>query len=130
MKTSIRQQTQNNRHGAVTVEFAMVFPVILLMFVGSVEMASLHYARHTMGYAAYEAARKAAIPGGSPSLGQTAGMQQLNMVGLGTGAQVIVTQTSTAVTAEVRIPSSNFSWGPISYFVNFIAKERCTLLRE
>ncbi|MFM8474295.1 MAG: TadE/TadG family type IV pilus assembly protein [Planctomycetaceae bacterium] len=130
MKRSVGQQAKTRRRGAVTVEFAMVFPVILLMFTGSIEMASLHYARHSMGYAAYEAARKAAIPGSTPAIGQNAGMQHLNLVGLGTGAQVTVTQNSTAVTAEVRIPSSNFSWGPISYLANFIAVERCTLLRE
>ena len=130
MKRSVEQQVQRRRRGAVTVEFAMVFPVILLMFTGSIEMASLHYARHSMGFAAYEAARKAAIPGSTPARGQTAGMQHLNKVGLSTGAQVTVTQNSTAVTAEVRIPSSNFSWGPISYLANFVAVERCTMLKE
>jgi Flp pilus assembly protein TadG len=130
VKRSVSDQAKTHRRGAVTVEFAMVFPVILLLFTGSIEMASLHYAKHSMGYAAYEAARKASIPGSTPARGQAAGMQQLELVGLGTGAQVVVTQTSTAVTAEVRIPSSQFSWGPLGYFANFIAVERCTLLRE
>lgn len=130
MKKLVKQRPETNRRGAVTVEFAMVFPLILLMFFGSIEMASLHYARHTMGYAAYEAARKAAIPGSSTAVGQAAGLHQLNLVGLGPGAQVIVTQTATDVTAEVRIPSSSFSWGPVSYFLDFVAVERCKLIRE
>ena len=86
MKKLVKQRPETNRRGAVTVEFAMVFPLILLMFFGSIEMASLHYARHTMGYAAYEASRKAAIPGSSTAVGQAAGLHQLNLVGLGPGA--------------------------------------------
>jgi Flp pilus assembly protein TadG len=114
----------------VTVEFAMVLPVILLMFLGSIELASLQYARHSMGYAAYEAARKGSIPGCSQAYAEQSAMQQLALVDLQQGAQVTVTQTTSTVSAEVKVPSSMFSWGPIGYFADFVVVERCTLIRE
>jgi hypothetical protein len=118
------------RRGAVTVEFAMVLPVILLMFLGSIEMASFQYARHSMGYAAYEAARKGSIPGCTAEMSRTAAMQQLALVGLAEGAEVVVNQNALTVSTEVRVPSSRFSWGPVGYFADVIVVERCTLVRE
>lgn len=123
-------RTEDTRRGAVTVEFAMVLPVILIMFLGSIEMASLQYARHTMGYAAYEAARKGSIPGCTVEMSHSAGMQQLAIAGLDDGAEVVVNQNALTVTVEVRVPSSKFAWGPIAYLLNETVIERCTLVRE
>jgi len=72
-----------NRDGVVTVEFAMVAPVIFLMFLGALEVASVNFARHAIGFAAYESARKLTIPGGTVAIGQAEGLLQLSRVGLG-----------------------------------------------
>ena len=52
----------NNRHsrrrGALTVEFAIVAPLIFLLFLGGLELTALNFARQTLGNASYEAARK------------------------------------------------------------------------
>jgi Flp pilus assembly protein TadG len=124
------RKTVEVRRGAVTVEFAMVLPVILMMFLGSIEMASLQYARHSMGYAAYEAARKGSIPGCTVEMSRAAAIQQLALVGLDDGAEVIVNQDALTVSTEVRVPSSKFAWGPVGYLLNITVVERCTLVRE
>ena len=94
------------RRGAVTVEFALVVPIILLLFFGALDIASMNFARHTIGFAAYEGARKAAIPGNTATHATTEAIRQMGLVGLGTGAAISVTQTNTAVTVSIEVPSS------------------------
>jgi Flp pilus assembly protein TadG len=124
------QRQRRNRDGVVTVEFAMVAPVIFLMFFGALEIASLNFARHAIGFAAYESARKLTIPGGTVAIGQAEGLRQLNLVGLGKGVTIEMTDSPTSITCTVRIPSSGFSWGPVGFFANYTLKETCTLTKE
>jgi len=118
------------RRGAVTVEFALVVPIILLLFFGALDIASMNFARHTIGFAAYEGARKAAIPGNTATHATTEAIRQMGLVGLGTGAAISVTQTNTAVTVSIEVPSSGFSWSPLGYFANYSIRETCTLRKE
>jgi len=118
------------RRGAVTVEFALVVPIILLLFFAALELASMNFARHTIGFAAYEGARKVAIPGGTALNATNEAMRQMGLVGLGTGAQISVTQTSTEATVRVQLPSSGFSWSPLGYFAAYSISETCTLRKE
>ena len=114
----------------MTVEFAMVAPVIFLMFLGALEVASVNFARHAIGFAAYESARKLTIPGGTVAIGQAEGLVQLSRVGLGKGVTIEITDSPSSVTATVRIPSSGFSWGPVGFFANYTLRESCTLTKE
>jgi len=118
------------RRGAVTVEFALVVPIILLLFFAALELASMNFARHTIGFAAYEGARKVAIPGGTALNATNEAMRQMGLVGLGTGAQISVTQTNTEATVRVQLPSSGFSWSPLGYFAAYSISETCTLRKE
>jgi Flp pilus assembly protein TadG len=118
------------RRGAVTVEFALVVPIILLLFFGALDLASMNFARHTIGFAAYEGARRAAIPGNTATHATTEAMRQMGLVGLGTGAVISVTQTNTEVTVSIQVPSSGFSWSPLGYFANYSIRETCTLRKE
>jgi len=118
------------RRGAVTVEFALVVPIILLLFFAALELASMNFARHTIGFAAYEGARKVAIPGGTALNATNEAMRQMGLVGLGTGAQISVTQTNTEATVRVQLPSSGFSWSPLGYFAGYSISETCTLRKE
>jgi Flp pilus assembly protein TadG len=118
------------RRGAVTVEFALVVPVILLLFFAALELASMNYARHTIGFAAYEGARRVAIPGGTEADATAEATRQMRLVGLGKDAEITVTQTVTQVTVNIRLPSSGFSWSPVGFFANYAIRERCTLRKE
>ena len=51
------------RHGAATVEFAVVLPLLVLLVFGSVELTRGLMLRHSADNAAYEAARTAIVPG-------------------------------------------------------------------
>lgn len=122
--------TGDVRRGAVTVEFAIVVPVILLLFLGGLELTSLNFARQTMGNASYEAARKMIIPGGTVAQAQAEGMRQLNLVGIGTGASITVTSSALSVTTTVSVPAGNVSWGLLRFSSGYTLKQSCTLTKE
>lgn len=112
------------------MEFAVVAPLIFLLFLGGLELTALNFARQTAGNASYEAARKMIIPGGTAAQAQAEGLRQMNMVGLGAGATVAITNTTTSVTATVSVPASNVSWGLMRFSAGYTLKQTCTLTKE
>ena len=124
------QKQPSQRSGTALVEFAVVAPLIFLLFFGGLELTALNFARQTAGNASYEAARKMIIPGGTVAQAQAEGLRQMNMVGLGNGATVTVTSTTTSVTATVRVPASSVSWGLMRFSAGYTLKQSCTLTKE
>ena len=125
-----RQSRFCHRSGTAIVEFAVVAPLIFLLFLGGLELTALNFARQTAGNASYEAARKMIIPGGTAAQAQYEGLRQMNIVGLGSGATVTVTSTTTSVTATVSVPASSVSWGLMRFSAGYTLKQTCTLTKE
>lgn len=114
----------------MTVEFAIVAPLIFLLFLGGLEITALNFARQTAGNASYEAARKLIIPGGTVAQAEAEGLRQMNIVGLGTGASVTVVHSTTSVTATVSVPASSVSWGLMRFCSGATLSQSCTLTKE
>jgi Flp pilus assembly protein TadG len=125
-----RALVTTQKRGAVTVEFAIVAPLIFLLFLGGLELTALNFARQTAGNASYEAARKLIIPGGTVAQAQAEGLRQMNIVGLGTGATVTVTSTASSATATVSVPASNVTWGLMRFSSGYMLTQSCTLTKE
>lgn len=118
------------RCGAVTVEIALVLPVIFIIFMGAIEITRLNFLRHTAANVAYEAARAVIVPGSVPAEGQAEGLALLEQVGAGNNSTVTVTRMGAdRVRAQVRIPLRNNSWGVTMFFDGVLFQE-CTLNRE
>lgn len=118
------------RRGALTVEFAIIAPVIFLLFLGGLEMTSLNFVRQTAGNASYEGARKVIIPGGTAAQAQTEALRLMNSLGVGNGASVAVTETTEQVTVTVSVPAANNSWGLVRFCGGLTLRQSCTLTRE
>jgi Flp pilus assembly protein TadG len=125
-----RHSQKYHRSGTALVEFAVVAPLIFLLFLGGLELTALNFARQTAGNASYEAARKMIIPGGTAAQAQAEGLRQMNMVGIGAGATVAITSTTTSVTATVSVPASKVSWGLIRFSSGYTLQQTCTLTKE
>lgn len=125
-----RTTTENAPAGAVAVEFALVAPVIFLLFLGAIEIASLNFVRHTAANAAYEGARKAIIAGGTATDAGQESLRLLNTMGVGRGATVDASLLADRVSVTVKVPMNSNSWG-ISRFTNgTVVTQSCTLNRE
>lgn len=120
----------SNRRGVLTVEFAIVVPLIFLLFLGGLELSALNFARQTAGNASYEAARKLIIPGGTVAQAQAEGLRQMNLVGLGTGATVTIVNNPGFATATVSVPASSVSWGLVRFSSGYTLRQTCTLTKE
>jgi Flp pilus assembly protein TadG len=119
-----------DRRGALTIEFAFVVPIIMLLFFGGLEITALNLARQTAGNASYEGARKLIIPGGTAAQARTEALRQMNLVGIGNGATVNVTETPTTATVEVAVPAGAVSWGLTSFCFGYTLRQSCTLTKE
>lgn len=129
-KSPVASLSSQKRRGAVTVEFAIVAPLIFLLFLGGLEMTALNFARQTAGNASYEAARKLIIPGGTVAQAQAEGLRQMNLVGLGTGATVTVVDSPLTATATVSVPAANVTWGLMRFSSGYTLRQTCTLTKE
>ncbi len=118
------------RNGTVTVEFALVAPVLFVLFLGSIEITRLNFIRHTASNAAYEGVRKAIVPGGKAADAVAAATNLLNAVRCGNGATVNIAETATQITATVRIPVNQNSWGIGRFSGGMTIQQSCTMARE
>jgi Flp pilus assembly protein TadG len=125
-----RRAPRLKRRGALTVEFAVVAPIIFLLFFGAIEVTALNLIRQTAGNASYEGARKMIIPGGTAAQATAEALHHMNLVGLGTGATVDATETPTSVTVTVAVPASALSWGLTNYSFGVTLRQTCTLTKE
>lgn len=69
------------RRGAAAVEFALCFPVVLLIFLASFEFCRANMIRHTADNAAYEGARRAIVPGATAADAENAARKMMAVVG-------------------------------------------------
>ncbi len=52
-----------NRHGATTVEIAIILPLFFTILIGAYDATRVNMLRHTAQAAAYEGARRGIVPG-------------------------------------------------------------------
>ena len=118
------------RRGATTVEFALVAPVIFLLFLGSIEMTNLNMIQHTAVNAAYEGARQTIVAGGTADDARQEVLRLLELARIDNGAEVDVKETPEAVMVTVRVPLNLNSWGLARFTNNVTVIQSCTLERE
>lgn len=130
LTSSQRSSRSQLARGVAAVEFAIVLPIIFLLFLGCLELTAVNFARQTAGNASYEAARKMIIPGGTSADAVAEGMRHMNNQGMGTGARVTTSSDATSATATVSVPASTVSWGLIRFTGGITIRQSCTLTKE
>ena len=128
--TFLPRQPRSSRGGATTVEFAVVVPIIFMMFLGSIELTRLNFIRQSAANVAYESARKAIVPGNTETDARTEATRLLSALGIGNGSTVAVTSTLTRITVTVTVPTSQNSWGISRFAGGTNIAQSCTLTRE
>ncbi|MCS6975910.1 MAG: pilus assembly protein [Gemmatales bacterium] len=109
-------QREARRRGSVTVEMTLLFPVVLLLFLGMIEFSMMLHARQQLLAASREGARVAALGGDLDEVRQAVRLY------LGNGrlgdADVRLTATSSEPVQDVReIPSGE----PVEVWVSIPA---------
>src|SRR5205809_603029 len=113
----LRHTTRPNRRGAAAVEFAIVAPVLFLLFLGMIEFGRMVMVQQIITNAAREGARIAIIPGATTSQVVTAVNTYLTSTSIkGATATVSPDPTSatygSSITVNVSLPYTAVSWVP------------------
>ncbi|HBJ33998.1 MAG TPA: pilus assembly protein TadE [Planctomycetaceae bacterium] len=111
-----------SRPATIAVEFALVAPVIILLFFATVDFVRYNLLRHTASNAAYEAARHVIVPGASRAEAEEKARHVLALLAI-QGAQItilpsVITEETSTVQVDIAIPVDNNSWGLAHYFSN------------
>ncbi|MAG92354.1 MAG: transporter [Planctomycetaceae bacterium] len=132
----IRQiKTQRHtRYGAVTVEFALVVPLVFLFFFAQLEFARANMIRHAIKTACYEGARAGIVPGATADEVREAAQKILNATTISTSEITVtpslITTETTSVTVSIAIPVDQNSWVVPQYFKGRSFSNSLTLDRE
>ena len=124
------RQKKNCRTGVVTVETAFVVPIVFTIFLGAVELTTMNIMRNTASNAAYEAARKAALPGGDLDEAETDALATLTALGFADGADVQINMTADTAEAVISVPMEGNSWGLTRFSGGLTIVKSCKLTRE
>lgn len=122
------------RRGAALVEFAMVFPILMLCFYGMIELSRVLLLQHTVDTASYEGARCAIVPGATSqdaiecasSLLTTAKLKNATV----TVTPTIITESTPLVTVLVELPVRENAWMTPFWFTKGTVKSEVTLITE
>jgi len=134
MRDTRMKPSGRRRRGATAVEFAVVAPVILLMFFAALEFSRLNMIRHTVDVAAFEGARRGILPGATVATVQ----DRVNVVleAIRVQAETVVVEPATlsrsvdTVTVTVTVALDTHTWIPSSFVAGKKVSRSCTLSRE
>jgi len=134
MRDTRMKPSGRRRRGATAVEFAVVVPVILLMFFAALEFSRLNMIRHTVDVAAFEGARRGVLPGATVAAVQ----DRVNVVleAIRVQAETVVVEPATlsrsvdTVTVTVTVALDTQTWIPSSFVAGKKVSRSCTLSRE
>lgn len=98
------------RRGAHSVEFAIVLPIMMLLFASGFEFARMNMLRHLAENASYEAARHIIVPGATVAEAEAKANAILSVMGV-KGASLTVSpnpvlETTGTVSVKVTFPAN------------------------
>jgi Flp pilus assembly protein TadG len=89
--------------GSSSVEFAILFPIIVALLFAGPQLALWYFAREAADAAAHAGARAASISGAAAGAGREAADQYLARLGTGAITQYSVAEQATATTVTVHV---------------------------
>lgn len=120
--TGMAASLRTDRGGTAALEFALVFPVLVLFIFGCLSAVDLIQARRAMDYGVEKALRYAVVHGGGGTAGPTsayfkaAGIIHSGVGTSGTSSSVQVTPTGFAAGQTVTV-TATYTWNPPADYV-------------
>ena len=122
------------RKGSHSVEFAIVLPIMLLLFLSGIEFARMNLLRHLAENASYEAARHVIVPGATVEEAEAKANAILSVMGVKGASLTIspdpVLETTGTVSVKVTFPAKKNLWMVPMFSKNLNFQSETTLLTE
>jgi Flp pilus assembly protein TadG len=132
--SNLRRSRFPSRRGTTLVEFALVVPIVFILFFAAVEFARVAMIRHTIDNAVYEAARFAMVPGGTAAAAQAEARRLLSIVGVNNPSievnPAVINRSTERVTVRIAVPVDTNLFVPPQYFAGQSLTREITLRRE
>lgn len=127
----IRRRTRTRRRdgeraGTTSVEFALILPVIFLIFLGSLEIVGLNHLRNMANHTSYDAARTMIMPGKDSKEAKQEVQETLSKVGI-RDADIQINESSDTVDVRVSIPIKGNTWVTGNIFKGNEITQRCVM---
>lgn len=107
-------QTTKQRRGVTSVEFAVVAPILFLFVFSAIEFNRMNMIRHTANNAAYEAARRSMVPGGTSGEATDFANRMLATLGIKNSTVAIspdpIEESTALVNVTVSVPLNENAW--------------------
>lgn len=133
-RTYRRGEQAHDRSGSVTVETAIVLPVLFAMMFAAVDCARLNMLRNSTQNAAYEGARNAITPGATAADATSAAKKVLDGVGVKNYTIAVspttILSSTTKVTVTITVPLKFNSWMASSAKTTKNLVRTCTMTIE
>jgi hypothetical protein len=134
MKRRNLSHRNSARRGVTVVEFALTFPLLILLVVGLIEFARLSTLRHAADNAAYEAARHVIVPGANVAEAVAEANDLLARAGVRNASisvnPAVIGEETQSVTVQVTVPLAGNSWLPPGLTANRMVVRDTTLRTE
>ena len=99
----MRNPRDEGDRGSSSVEFAILFPIIVALLFAGPQLALWYFAREAADAAAHAGARAASVNGAAGEAGREAADEYLARLGTGTITRYSVVDQDTATTVSVRV---------------------------
>jgi len=138
-KTSFRQRTAKERHGAAAVEFALVAPLFILMVFGILEYGRMVMVQQVLTNAVREGARAAVLDGATIAGVRTSVNNYLTQasvpaatVNVNDGVEPSALQQGAPVTVTAQLAFGQVSWLPSPMYISKTRQLQasCVMRRE
>ena len=120
---------KSSRNGATTVEFAVVAPVIFLMFLGCLEMSNLNFVPNMANDAAFQVARRAIIPGADVDAAISDSKDVMGVAGI-KQVKIATSETTDEFSVTVSVPMDANTWGLSRFVSGKSVVHKCVLSKQ
>ena len=131
---TVNRRRHRSRRGAATLEFAIVAPLVFLLFFAAFEYSRFSSMRHSAHLAAFEGARRGIVPGaghGDVLAGAARILDAVRIQGAAVTVQPAAIDNRTpSITVTVSIPIGDNTWVPLRFLTDARFEAECTLDRE
>ncbi len=130
----MKRRRRAARRGAVTLEFAVVAPLLFMFLFAAFEFSRANMVRHTADIAAYEGARRGMVPGATVDDVRACVREFLRNTHIKAESievsPSVISQETQYVTVDVSVPMDRNAWVTPRFLCGKKLNAKCTLARE
>jgi Flp pilus assembly protein TadG len=130
----VKRSRNRRRKGAVVVEFAVVAPLLFLLFFAAFEFARMSTVQDGLDLAAYEGARRGIVPGATSQNASDQAKTVLNSLCIRNATVTVtpatITPSTASVTVEIHVSLDSNAWVTPFFFKGLVFDRSFTLNRE